>query len=170
MSLLPTPHVVRQTSIDTYHAIVEEGLYAKRKADVYRTLYFHGPMTQGEVAARLIAEGVVKSSVGGVSAAFRPMELETTIYALRVDPNDPASDYLTRPDATTGRACQVWDVTSNLPVKPPPRVTVREALDSALEAIARLKTENLRLQAQVAELQRDRRPRERQAAQLDWFT
>ena len=103
--------MTRDTSIEAYRKIKEEGLLSKLRFSVYECLYQHGPMTQGEVWSRyfhhrqrhdigprfaeLLKRGVIKN------VAYRPCTL-------------------------TGNVSMVWDVTSNLPSEPIKTISKRE--------------------------------------------
>ena len=41
--------VIRETSIEAYNEIKENGLLSKRRFQVYETLYNNGPLTTGEI-------------------------------------------------------------------------------------------------------------------------
>lgn len=43
--------MTRNTSVEAYHKIKEEGLIGKRQMQVYEILFEHGPLTNSEVWA-----------------------------------------------------------------------------------------------------------------------
>jgi len=55
--------MTRQTSIEAYNKIKENGLLSKRRWEVYDILFRHGPMTAGEIFKVGNLEGMWKKSV-----------------------------------------------------------------------------------------------------------
>ena len=48
---------VRQTSRETYHAIISEGLLSDQRFRVYKALFSRGPCTAGELAVYMESVG-----------------------------------------------------------------------------------------------------------------
>ena len=80
---------IRETSIDAYHEVVEEGRLAESRLEVYQTLLAHGPMTASEL------ERVSNNRYGHQ----RLSELRTRGLAAEVGK---------RPCQVTGRVVIVW--------------------------------------------------------------
>lgn len=91
---------MRQTSIDVYHQIRDEGLLSKRRLQVYETIYLHGPITQMETAK--IAD-ILDHSVTPRFAELEKMGVIATVGE--------------RDCTRTGRKVLMWDVTGRLPTK-----------------------------------------------------
>lgn len=96
--------MIRDTSIQTYREITENGLLSKRRFDVYDVLFHHGPLTQTEVHA-IVAKNT-KISIRSITPRFS--ELERMGVIREVD---------RKICSVTGRQCIRWDVTSKLPIK-----------------------------------------------------
>jgi len=115
--------VMRDTSEEAFRAIKSDGLLSKMRQQVYEYLYHCGPATGAEIDREL-------KMVGGGRGHYhkRLSELERLGVAKRVG---------TRECKVTGRRAEMWDVTSSLPMKPPPKVRrpnvehLRAALDDA---------------------------------------
>lgn len=95
--------MVRQTSIDVYHQIQDEGLLSKQRFNTYHILFHHGPMTASELAvkARGIYGDTVQNPYHKRLPELRDMgvvkELGTTVCSV------------------TNREVLLWDVTDGLP-------------------------------------------------------
>lgn len=89
--------VTRQTSIDAYHAVLNDGTVNRQQRKVYKTLYNHGPLTATECLTRcdLLRTG---------RARFSELRERGLVY--EVD---------TRICSVTGKTVIAWDVTANLP-------------------------------------------------------
>jgi hypothetical protein len=109
--------MVRQTSIDTFYQIKEEGLLSRVRFLIYSELFQHGPLTAQEMFKRLSLE----SNQSGRFTELRDLGVicEVGQRACRI----------------TGRYVIEWDVTSNLPV-PPKKKTRTEKLEAALQRYA----------------------------------
>lgn len=95
---------MRQTSIDAYHQIKEDGLLSRRKWQVYDVIYNHGPITAGEVWSKFFK----KLNISQNSTNPRVSELEE-LGVIR--------DVGIRECTITGKRCSTWVATKNLPVK-----------------------------------------------------
>jgi predicted transcriptional regulator len=106
---------MRQTSIETYHQIKEEGLLSKLRLAVYEVLYQHGPLSTGEIFKEHM-QSFQQSCI-----TPRIAELVTRGVVEKVGERDCR---------TTGRNFCIWDVTSSLPKQP-----VRKADNEATQII-----------------------------------
>lgn len=94
--------MIRNTSAMAYHAIKANGLLSRMRWLVYDCLYHNGPLTGNEVNERLKSPRQVAPSYHK-----RLSELETLGVVRTVG---------VRTCTVTGRECEAWDVTSNLPL------------------------------------------------------
>lgn len=88
--------MVRQTSIQAYEQIEASGLLSRVRWLVYAHLFRHGPLTGSEL----------NNQMGGRGYHKRLSELERLRVARTVGRKNCA---------VTGRECEAWDVTANLP-------------------------------------------------------
>lgn len=95
----------RRTSVEAFHAIESQGLLSKRRFEVYKTLFHHGPLTAGETAKRLESTG---AQIDSIRPRFAELKRAGVIVECGV-----------RMCNVTGMRCMVWDVTEHLPAKPP---------------------------------------------------
>ena len=91
----------RQTSIDCYNKIRQEGLLSKRRLEVYEALLSSAPCTSSEA----IRNAKTTFGVFGVSSRFTELRDLGVIYEKDV-----------RPCRVTGRNVIEWDLTDKLPV------------------------------------------------------
>lgn len=99
--------MIRQTSIEAYHAIKESGLLSRRRFQVYDILFHHGPLTAGEVFQLGLQEGTWSRAVkGGICARL------TELRDVGV-----AEEKGTRTCSLSGQKTILWDVTPRLPIK-----------------------------------------------------
>jgi hypothetical protein len=117
----------RDTSIEAYHAIRDNGLLSKRRFQVYDELYHNGPLTANEVVRKYqrTNPNIKDASING-----RFSELER-IGVIR-DTGE------VRVDEISGHNCILWDVTSNLPVKPEKKKTFKERKEDLLADVVKL--------------------------------
>lgn len=94
--------MVRQTSIEAYNKIKENGLLAKRTWEVYDTLFNFGPLTGREVFDRLGKKGFTTHT------ASRLSELRDRCAITEVGK---------KVCSVTGMKVILWDVTDRVPVK-----------------------------------------------------
>lgn len=94
--------MIRQTSIDTYHAIKQQGLLSNLRFEIYQVLFDHGPLTSGE----LWSEHLKNQQRQSLTPRFAEMKELGVIFEAE-----------TRPCRMTGQTCIAWDVTSQLPKK-----------------------------------------------------
>ena len=91
----------RETSIDCFNQIKEEGLLSKRRLEVYEALLSTAPCTSSEA----IRNAKTTFGVFGVSSRFTELRDLGVIYEKCV-----------RPCRITGRNVIEWDLTDRLPV------------------------------------------------------
>lgn len=101
---METERIIRETSIEAYRTIREEGLLSQRRFQVYDLLYQHGPCTANELVNRTGRT----SSLGNQNIVTRLGELREMGCVKELG---------TRQCNVTGMRVIVWDVTSNLPRK-----------------------------------------------------
>jgi predicted transcriptional regulator len=110
----------RQTSVDVYRQIRDEGLLSKQRWRVFEVLHTHGPMTATE------AWKVLGGSRVTVSPRFKELEVRGVIRVNRI-----------RPCTVTGRSVIEWAITGELPTEPKKRKTeaqiLRGWIDQTLE-------------------------------------
>lgn len=97
--------MIRQTSINVYHEIRDNGLLSKLRFTVYEALFKHGPMTQMELCHLLRGD---KYSYDRQSLTPRFAELLDA---------GVIKDVGKRKCSITGNEVLVWDVTDRLPKK-----------------------------------------------------
>ena len=113
----------RETTIAAYHRADATGLIQGIKLKVLAILAEHGPMTANEM--RKYGDPNANSGVYGT----RLSELKRMGVVQEVGE---------RPCETTGYSAIEWDLTGNLPVKPPKEKTKRELKKEILDDIAAL--------------------------------
>lgn len=117
--------MTRQTSIEAYNQIKENGLLTGLQFKVYDALYHYGPATQQELWFRCFKETQARN----IMPRFAELQRLGVIDSLQKKPCD-----------ISGRNCMVWDVTDRLPAKPQPKQTkdqiIKELKDkvNAMEA------------------------------------
>jgi hypothetical protein len=97
--------MVRQTSMDAYKSIKDNGLLSERRWQVYDVVFKHGPMTSGEAFGHLNA-GVPLRNLTQSRARFTELR-ECGVFA----------EVGERDCKVTGHNAIVWDVTDRLPLK-----------------------------------------------------
>jgi hypothetical protein len=123
--------VTRDTSIEVYNQIKEEGLLSRLRFDVYDTLFRSGPLTQMETCRLLSSFHQDRS----IMPRFAEMEKMRVIASVGE-----------RDCGITGRRVMLWDVTSRLPEK-------LEKKETSTEKIRRLENEIEILKDMVIELE-----------------
>lgn len=120
--------MIRQTSIETYHAIEEEGLLGRLQFKVYDAIYKRGPLTQNELHKWCFPDTQPRNVQPRVS------ELVERGVVAQVGE---------RECSITGRVCIIWDVTDKLPIRP-------EKTETKDQTIARLTARIKQLEAELA--------------------
>lgn len=93
--------MIRQTSIEAYTRIREEGLLSRRRFQVYEYVFANGPCTARQAALALLKPGIYPSSFQARFSELRAAgvldEVGTTV------------------DRDTGQRAILWDVTAAVP-------------------------------------------------------
>jgi len=111
----------RQTSIDCYNQIKQEGLLSKRRLQVYESIYNYAPCTASEV----FKEKNLKTNQSGRFTELRDLGV---IY-----------EKGERTCSITGKNVIEWDLTDRLPVNiKNPNKTKKQRLDAALNSLREL--------------------------------
>ena len=98
--------MARLTSIRVYREIERNGLLSRRRWEVYKILFEHGPLTAIEVISRSGSLGGIRNGMGS-----RLSELRSVGAVYEVG---------TRRCSVTGHNVILWDVTDRLPLKAKP--------------------------------------------------
>lgn len=100
--------MIRETSIDAYHFIKENGLLVKRKWEIYNFMFNHGPLSCRQ-AIKLLSQQ--QNSKFHMSQSYSPRfcELRDEGYFREVEGGTV--------DPDTRRPVILWDVTSRVPEK-----------------------------------------------------
>lgn len=116
--------MIRDTSIEVYHKIKDEGLLSKLRFEVYSTLFEHGPLTQMETCRKIRGPRQDRSYMPRFAELER-MGVVRTIgeRACRI----------------TQRNVLLWDVTKNLPAPLERRETSKQKIQRLTQEIAELK-------------------------------
>lgn len=111
--------MVRDTSIEVYHQIHDEGLLSNRRLQVWDCIFEHGPMTASQVFQKLN----IKTNQSGRLTELAEMGVirETHKGSCPV----------------TGREVYFWKTTNVLPVKPK-KITLKEQKEAVLQDIVTL--------------------------------
>lgn len=117
--------MVRQTSIEAYHKIKNEGLLSKRRFQIYESLFLADkPLTATQIANRLECS---KSPSVGINVHARLGELRSLGVICECS--------LTKCPITK-QTVILWDVTNKLPVKPNKKIThSRKHLENCREVL-----------------------------------
>jgi hypothetical protein len=115
---------IRQTSIECYNQIKEEGLLSKRRLEVYEALLSTAPCTSSEA----IRNAKTTFGVFGVSSRFTELRELGVIY-----------ERGEKQCSITGRNVIEWDLTDRLPVNiKNPNKTKKQRMDDALNSFREL--------------------------------
>ena len=101
---------MRQTSIDAYNKIKNEGLLSELRFEVYSVIFKNGPITQGEAAKHFM-----HGDRNVVSPRFAELNRRGVICCVG-----------SRPCKVTGINCMIWDSTGKLPVEPEKKKSVHQ--------------------------------------------
>lgn len=114
--------MARQTSVETYHHIKDNGLLSSMRWLVYDDIFYNGPTTIRETAERLSKkrEGIYHNSL---STRFSELREYGAVVELPK-----------RACKITGNYAIEWDVTSKVPVKPPKKISNEEKIKRLSEA------------------------------------
>lgn len=95
----------RQTSIDAYNKIKEEGLLSRRRWEIYDVVFKNGPMTSAEAFRKLILANTIRN-ITQSRARFTELR-DSGVF----------QECGTKVCSVTGMTVILWDVTSRLPIK-----------------------------------------------------
>ena len=93
----------RETSIETYYKIKDEGLLSDLRFEVYETLFNYGPLTQMELCRKI-------SHPFRQDRSYMPRFAELKNMQVIAEAGE-------RVCQITGRNVLIWDVTNKLPIK-----------------------------------------------------
>lgn len=111
---------MRDTSVESFRKIVENGWLGKTQEAVYQCLYYHGPLTRSELDASLKYSEEVNPSYHKRLSELKHMGL--------------AIDVGKKFDPRTKKEVLLWDVTSADFIKPPPEASEKVQLRMLLRA------------------------------------
>lgn len=103
--------MTRETSIEAYHEIVDNGVCGRRQAEVYDILFHQGPLTYNQVYEAL------KAKHGGAWMGINSSRLTELRNMGAIQEVGVAEDHFSKMSVI------LWDVTSQMPVKPPRKKT-----------------------------------------------
>ena len=117
----------RQTSVDCYNQIKDEGLLSKMRFHVYESIFLNPKQTAGELSECLNSKGV-KIRHGSVNGRLTELRDLGVIYERDV-----------RPCKVTGRNVIEWDMTDTLPVEiKNSNKTKKQKINDALNSLREL--------------------------------
>ena len=114
----------RQTSIDCYNKIKEEGLLSKMRLKVYEAILRKAPCTSGEAFAVMTTK---ENQISQSRARFTELRELGVIYEVQ-----------NRKCSITGMNVIEWDLTDNLPKEAKLRKTKKDRVNDALESLRQL--------------------------------
>lgn len=120
---------MRQTSVEAYNTIKENGLLSLRRWQIYDILFHHGPLTAGEIFDRGI--GIVKGSVCARLTELRELGIVSEIGEKKW--------------SSTGHTGILWDVTKGLPVTPEKTESKNKIITALRARVKELEDENISL-------------------------
>ena len=115
----------RQTSIDCYNQIKEEGLLSNMRFKVYEAILKKAPCTSAEVLSIMLSKN---SAITSSRARFTELRELGVIYEVQ-----------NRKCTITGRTSIEWDLTDRLPINiKNPNKTKKHRVDDALNSLREL--------------------------------
>lgn len=111
--------MIRETSQEVYNQIKKEGLLGGMQWKVYKFLFQHGPLTQGEVSRYLYVDRNVSSPRFAELVRMGLVEMKGK-----------------RLCETTNRPTLIWDVTKNLPFKQIKRISLPKVVAELREQLS----------------------------------
>jgi hypothetical protein len=115
----------RQTSIECYNKIKQEGLLSKMRFKVYEAILKNAPCTSAEVLSTLLSKN---SAITSSRARFTELRELGVIYEVQ-----------TRKCNITGRTSIEWDLTNRLPVNiKNTNKTKKQRINDVLESLRNL--------------------------------
>ena len=116
---------IRQTSIECYNQIKEEGLLSKMRFKVYEAILKNAPCTSAEVLSTILSKN---SAITSSRARFTELRRLGVIYEVR-----------NRNCSITGRKSIEWDLTDKLPINyKNPNKSKKQKQNEALESLRKL--------------------------------
>jgi len=119
--------MVRETSVEAYHQIRDNGLLSARRFQVYDELFQNGPLTANEVVRKYqqTNPNIKDASLNGRFSELERLGVIRDTGELKID-------------AISGHHCILWDVTSNLPVKPKKELSRKEQTEDIITDVVKL--------------------------------
>lgn len=121
--------MIRETSVEAYHEVLESGLIGRRQKQVYTILYQRGPLAGAQVAAQFLAEH---------GRTARSETIRNRLTELR--DRGVVREVGTVKDPNTKKRVILWDVTRGSPVKPPRKETKNEIIRRLEARVKELET------------------------------
>lgn len=118
--------MARQTSIEVFKQIRDNGLLSKRRMEVYEIVFNHGPMTSNETFDYSELNGI-DGYRHNANARMTELRELGVVYEAG-----------TKQCSKSGNTVILWDVTDKLPVKPERKITKDEKLKSLVGEIVEL--------------------------------
>jgi hypothetical protein len=116
---------IRQTSIDCYTQIKQEGLLSKKRLEVYRAILKKAPCSSGEAFATMTTK---ENQISQSRARFTGLRDLGVIY-----------EKGEKKCSITGRNVIEWDLTDRLPANiKKPKTTKQHRIDNALNSLREL--------------------------------
>ena len=116
---------IRQTSIDCYTQIKQEGLLSKKRLEVYRAILKKAPCSSGEAFATMTTK---ENQISQSRARFTELRDLGVIY-----------EKGEKKCSITGRNVIEWDLTDRLPANiKKPKTTKQHRIDNALNSLREL--------------------------------
>jgi len=132
----------RETSIDCYNQIKEEGLLSKMRFKVYESILKKAPCTSAEALSTMLSKN---SAITSSRARFTELRELGVIYEVK-----------NRKCTITGRTSIEWDLTDRLPINlKNTKKTKKQRIDDALNSLRELyknKNSNIEDWKMVADL------------------
>lgn len=126
--------MIRNTSIEVYNEIKENGLLGGLQFEVYNVLFQKGPLTQNELHRHYFANTQPRNIQPRVSELVNMGAVETVGE---------------RPCSITGRICLAWDVTKNIPIRPPKKKSLALIIAELREQIVQKDVTIRRLELKI---------------------
>lgn len=130
---------VRDTSIQVYYRIKEDGTLSKRRWEVYDIVFNHGPLTANEIFQYTKLSNLTgyRHNVHSRLCELREMGV--------------LQELGTKECSISGETVILWDVTSNYPKKLEKKKSAKQIIYELTIEIAQLKRENAILKSLIEE-------------------
>lgn len=123
--------MIRQTSIDAYNTIKQNGSLSRRRWEIYDVIFNNGPLTAGEIGQNMSeyrsSTSTADRNIHARLAELRNMDI---IYEVRE-----------RECSVTNKRVIEWDVTNSLPKKLDRKKTKNQIIKELQEEIKQLKSQ-----------------------------